>query len=413
MAPSNIPSSWRLASYGELLAETDERAGEDIDLPVLSVTKNRGLMLASERFGRTMHGRDLRRYRVARRNQIVADPMLLWDGSIGLQEVVDAGLVSPDYRVYQPRGGVDPQFLGMFVRSPSQILHYQAGAKGTNVRRNRIARSDFMGIPLFLPPLEEQRRIVACLSAIDDCLESTQELAEHIHVTMNVILAELLGQRAPADRSAATHSRFGLTPEDWQTVGLLDVVQLPHRQVDPRELPYSEWPLVAPNHIESSTGRLLAIESAKTQEAISGKYTFEPNDVVYSKIRPYLRKAWLADMTGLCSADMYPLRPYSDKILPEFLLCILLGEQFSRFAESVSMRTGIPKINREELAQYRFELPSVDEQVAISALARVIRDRLDSERAYLRGLKDTREALATGLFCGKVRLLSEGVVDAS
>ena len=69
--------------------------------------------------------------------------------------------------------------------------------------------------------------------------------------------------------------------------------------------------------------------------------------------------------------------------------------------------------NREELAQYRFELPSVDEQVAISALARVIRDRLDSERAYLRGLKDTREALATGLFCGKVRLLSEGVVDAS
>ena len=57
-------------------------------------------------------------------------------------------------------------------------------------------------------------------------------------------------------------------------------------------------PLVAPNHIESATGHLLSIETARAQRAKSGKYEYQAGDVVYSKIRPYLQKAWLADFGG-------------------------------------------------------------------------------------------------------------------
>ena len=100
MIPKSTPEGWRRATYGDALAETDERAGEQTHLPVLSVTKTRGPMLASERFGKMMHGRDLAEVRYPEQfaAKIVADPMLLWDGSIGIQQVVDAGLVSPDYR---------------------------------------------------------------------------------------------------------------------------------------------------------------------------------------------------------------------------------------------------------------------------------------------------------------------------
>src|SRR4051812_25128731 len=105
-----IPEGWQQATYGDALVETGERAGKNTQLPVLSVTKTRGPMLASERFGKVMHGRDLAKYRVARRNAIVADPMLLWDGSIGLQAVVEAGLVSPDYRVYVATSRVRSDF---------------------------------------------------------------------------------------------------------------------------------------------------------------------------------------------------------------------------------------------------------------------------------------------------------------
>src|SRR5215470_16020652 len=81
--PVNWPVDWRAACYDDIMYEIDERAGERVDLPVLSLSKTHGLMLASERFGKVLHSRDLSRYRVARRGLVVADPMLLWDGAIG------------------------------------------------------------------------------------------------------------------------------------------------------------------------------------------------------------------------------------------------------------------------------------------------------------------------------------------
>ncbi len=117
--------------------------------------------------------------------------------------------------------------------------------------------------------------------------------------------------------------------------------------------------------MESATGRLLEKATASSQGAISGKYKFRPGDVLYSKIRPYLRKAVLADFEGLCSADVYPLRPRQN-IHPSFLLALILSDPFSVFAESVSMRSGFPKINRCELAEFCAVLPPYIEQARIA-----------------------------------------------
>ena len=95
-----------------------------------------------------------------------------------------------------------------------------------------------------------------------------------------------------------------MIPEDWQLRPLLTVVRVASGQVDPKVEPYHSMILVAPDHIESGSGRLLKKETAGDQYAISGKYLFADGDIVYSKIRPYLRKAIFADFDGLCSADM-------------------------------------------------------------------------------------------------------------
>lgn len=151
-------------------------------------------------------------------------------------------------------------------------------------------------------------------------------------------------------------TEVGVIPTDWQLRPLLNVVQIASGQVDPKNEPYRSMILVAPDHIESRSGRLLRKETAEEQNAISGKYLFEVGNIVYSKIRPYLRKAIVADFKGLCSADMYPLIPAND-ISAGFVFSVILGHHFSQYAESVSVRSGIPKINRTELADYLIVLP--------------------------------------------------------
>jgi type I restriction enzyme S subunit len=188
--------------------------------------------------------------------------------------------------------------------------------------------------------------------------------------------------------------RIAAVPEGWSAALLLDRVALPSGQVDPRFEPYASKVLVAPDHIESGTGRLLGEVTAKEQGAISGKYLFQPGDVVYSKIRPYLRKAILAHFEGLCSADMYPLRSLAG-VHPRFLLALVLGEHFSRFADIVSMRSGFPKINRQELREYTAAFPGLPEQTRIAEI-------LDSLDEVIHG---------TELVVAKLRQVKQGLIQ--
>ncbi|MBF4548700.1 restriction endonuclease subunit S [Pseudoclavibacter sp. VKM Ac-2888] len=147
---------------------------------------------------------------------------------------------------------------------------------------------------------------------------------------------------------------------------LLNLVSIRSGQVDPKLPQYRDMPLVAPDHIESGTGRLLATRSAKEQGAISGKYVVNPGDIIYSKIRPYLMKAYRADFHALCSADMYALAPRRGAD-GRYILNLLLGRVFTNFAIGESMRSGIPKINREGLAGYELLVPPDSEQQMIGA----------------------------------------------
>lgn len=188
-------------------------------------------------------------------------------------------------------------------------------------------------------------------------------------------------------------------PEGWRVVRLLDVVSMPSGQVDPTRAPFRDQVLLAPDHIESGTGRIVKKETADDQSAISGKYQVEPGDIAYSKIRPALRKAALVDFCGTCSADMYPLRSSGD-IDGSFLLAVILGEEFSAFASSVSGRSGIPKVNRVEMGEYTFALPPLTEQRNIAGIL----DSLDwasrSCEAVIAKLENVRRGMIGSLLSG-------------
>lgn len=408
MTPSRIPVGWRLARYGDVLSEKDERAGDKVDLPVLSVTKTRGLMLASERFGKVMHGRDLARYRIARRGQIVADPMLLWDGSIGLQEVVGAGLVSPDYRVYQPTADVIPQFMGMLVRSPGQIVHYQAGAKGTNVRRNRISRSDFLNIPLLLPPLGKQQRIVAILASIDDAIRSAQAIVAQLQAVAKAITTAALTHGTPGRHTKFVDTELGNIPESWAIRPLRRLVREPIRNGQSPVCPKEEtgrWIL----HVGAVTFdgyNPLAVKPAPVVGPNVTVPALSPGDILVSRSNTRERVGLAGIYNGSpfpCSyPDLLMRVRVGEEIMPEFLEAVLLSERgrcyFSTSARGTSET--MVKINRATLEEFPIQLPPIDEQKNIVTWLRLHAERRKSEAEYLSALGVMRAALMSSLFCG-------------
>ncbi len=207
-------------------------------------------------------------------------------------------------------------------------------------------------------------------------------------------------RRYPAYRDSGVEW-LGEVPEGWDVVQLKRIVEIAEGQVDPASEDFLNEILVAPNHIESGTGRLLFTESAQEQGAESGKYCFSDQDVLYSKIRPHLRKACYPRLSGICSADMYPLRP-KGSLIPEFLLYLLICDYFSDYAVLESLRVAMPKINRDALGFCTIVLPSPSEQYAIAAF-------LERETARIDALIAKKERLIALLQEKRAALISRAV----
>lgn len=308
-----------------------------------------------------------------------------------------------------PKNDVHLRWLyWVLKKSNLKKLDSATGVPGLN-------RNDAYELDVLVPNQEEQARIAKVLDTVDEAIRKTEALIQKLRQIREGLLHDLLTRGLDENgelRDPVTHpekfseSQLGSTPCDWQIDKLVSRISFPEGQIDPKRPPYRNWILIAPDHIESGTGRLLLSQTAAQQGAISGKYAFQPGDVIYSKIRPYLRKAILADHEGVCSADMYPLRP-KPGVEPKFLLITVLGEKFSKFAAAVSMRSGFPKINREELAEFQMPWPSGDEQKRMSEVITALETKQDSEEHHLTKLKRIKNGLMLDLLTGRVRVPPE------
>jgi type I restriction enzyme S subunit len=194
---------------------------------------------------------------------------------------------------------------------------------------------------------------------------------------------------------------LGELPSHWRLGKFSREISIAEGQVDPEVEPHSSMLLIAPNHVESGTGMLLAVETAHEQGASSGKYMCRKGDVIYSKIRPALAKCVIAPEDCLCSADMYPMRGRG-RIRNEFLLWLLLSKEFTGWSVLEADRVAMPKINRETLNDLRLPIPPPDEQRGIAAF-------LDRETVKIDALVDEQRQLIELLKEKRQAVISHGV----
>lgn len=159
--------------------------------------------------------------------------------------------------------------------------------------------------------------------------------------------------------------RFKGFTDDWEQRKWIDTVDISTEMVDPTTGEYDDMPHIAPGNIEPFTGRILDnVKTVKEEQLISGKFRFRPNDVVYGKINPQLGKYFYASIDGLTSADAYVFNG-KNGITQKFLYSVLQTKDFFKYSISVSKRSGMPKINRDELNAYSFCVPKEEEQEKI------------------------------------------------
>jgi type I restriction enzyme S subunit len=258
------------------------------------------------------------------------------------------------YGVYEVNAELaDNIFLWWLLRSNlfrDILAHYLPGGIKTELKAKRL-----LTIPIPLPTLSEQRGIV----------EKIEQLAAKIDE------AHGLKQLTFTEANALFQSEMQIIwkdQKDWARERMGNLISTVSGQVDPRIEPYASMPHINGESMESNTGRLLKnYRLAKEDGVKSGKYHFKKGAVLYSKIRPYLRKAVVVPFEGVCSADIYAIEKIDKQLDPSFLKYTLISQPFTAYANERSGRTRMPKLNQKQLFEYSMAFPSLTEQREIVA----------------------------------------------
>jgi type I restriction enzyme S subunit len=386
---------WRQAELREFMVESDDRAGTQVDLPLLSITKYDGAVLAKERFSRVLAGKDLTRYRVARRSSVVIDPMLLWDGVIALQHRFDAGLVSPDYRVFRLADGVDEQFFDYLAHANVMRRQYAAAARGTNVRRRRINRDDFLSIKVLMPPAPEQRKIAAVVGAVDDAIVAAEAVVEQLRAVEQALLRELMA-----------------TAHGARNVALADLIE-----EGPRNGLYKPADQIGRGHLIAG---MTAIEdgglawSRCRRAAASGdelsRFGLRAGDLLVTRVYAHVEgigrfvRVDSPPEPAVYESNMMRLRLRPDLAVPAFVAYAMALPDARKQIEQRATLAAQASINSNALRALAVRLPPLPEQQRIVSTLSGVRDRRRAEEAVLREHRRLSAALADALLTGRIRV---------
>ena len=262
--------------------------------------------------------------------------------------------------------GLNLGFLFHYLNSDKFEQDAVLSAKG--IAQKNMSTEWLKDYKLPLPPISVQQSIVSEIDKINELIRLKKDQLKDYDNLAQSIFYEMFGD------------------EKYERRKLKNIVKVKSGQVSPLEDPYCDMVHVGPANIESNTGRLINLKTAKEENLISGKYLFDSSMVLYSKIRPNLNKVTIADFEGICSADMYPLIP-SKSIDKKFLLFILKQKEFLSYAIANSGRANIPKINREDLLEYSTILPPLSLQLQFAERLALIEKQKEQISSIIKDLE--------------------------
>ncbi len=191
--------------------------------------------------------------------------------------------------------------------------------------------------------------------------------------------------------NSSTEAPFRV-PSGWAWARFSQVATIRAELV--QSLDFPDAVQIAPDVIEKGTGKLLKVRTVAEAGVVGPNSRFYAGQIIYSKIRPSLSKAVIAETDGLCSADMYPLDAH---INVDFLLRLILSEPFLQQVRIAENRIKMPKLNKDSLNAFVVPVPPLAEQRRIVAKIDALMALCDALKAGLSEAAKTQRDLADAI----------------
>jgi type I restriction enzyme S subunit len=287
------------------------------------------------------------------------------NGAFGLvPQELEGAIVSNDFPTFNVNTDqLFPKYLGWLSKTSNFVELCKAASEGTT-NRVRLKEDRFLALEIPLPPLEEQRRIVARIEAISTKLEEAQKLKEEAFTESESLLGAY---------STRAFEAFKMTGHQVE-IGKL--ISFRNDLIRPSDGEFGKLRFVGLQHIESHTGRKIGEDYLLAQELTGRKFRFSPGEIVYGYLRPYLNKVWIADCEGICSVDQYVIRPNQEFVDTEYLAQFMRSPIFLEQAIELTHNLLLPRLRTALLEGIRLPLPSLFEQKRLCSYLKETQEKM-------------------------------------
>lgn len=257
------------------------------------------------------------------------------------------GICSGDITVIQAKPErILPELLPFIIQN--DYLFEFAVARSAGSLSPRVKWEHLKNFELELPDMDKQHEIAELLWAMDATKKCYQKLLNQTNEIVQSRFMEMFGSPLKNDMGWIMGKMYHVAPA-VPYGGSIKVIN------------GSSW-LLNLDMVEPNTGKIIEKVMVPVEDIGASTTKFSPENILYSKLRPYLNKVVVPDGYGFVTTEMIPLLPSKRYLNKIFLAMLLRGDEFLGFIETQVSGTKMPRVQMNVFWDFDVILPPLELQ---------------------------------------------------
>ena len=413
-----IPAHWQTRRNRFLFREVDRRSkyGEETHL---SMSQVHGLVPSKGLGRKSLQSENYAGGKLVAEHDLVLNRLKAHLGVFARAK--QAGVVSPDYTVFRPKGDVSVQYCESLFKTPMYVGEFRRRTKGIVEGFWRLYTDDFYNVTALLPPPEEQDQIVAYLRVQDAHIARFIKAKRDLIKLLTEQKLRIIDHAVTRGLDAAVTLKpsgiewLGEVPEHWEVVLIKHVADVRFSGVDKHSHDH-ETPVHLCNYTDvykndRITDNMDLMRATATTAEI-GRLTLKAGDVILTKDSETPDDigvpAWGPnDLPGVvCAYHLGLLRPVPDRVLGEFLFRAIgsarTAQQFHVLATGVTRFA----LGKHDVKNAVITLPPIEEQTTIcrwiTEECQPLDDAITRAEEEIKLIREYRDRLIADVVTGQI-----------
>lgn len=277
----------------------------------------------------------------------------------------------------------DSEFFIQFVRADFMQKNLTGANPGSAIT-NLVPMSEVKKWEIKAPHLEEQEKIGSFFKLLDDTIALHQRMLDLLKEQKQGFLQKMFSKNG----SKVPELRFSGFADDWEERKLTDIVSRLSKTSNNSELPKVEF-----EDIVAGEGRLNKDVSHKFDDRKG--ILFESQNILYGKLRPYLKNWLLADFKGIALGDFWVFQSINSD--PKFVYSLIQSNHYQKVANDTS-GTKMPRSDWKKVSSTVFTIPNYEEQQKIGSFFKYLDDTIALHQRKLDLLKEQKKGFLQKMF---------------